>query len=251
MASAGITTYEVIVVDDGSTDGTGAAAEAAGARVLHHPQNLGYGRSLKDGILAAQHEVIVTADADGTYPLDRIPELLAERERGIDLVVGARTGPHFRESLIKAPMRGLLKWLIEFTVGREVPDVNSGLRVFGRSTILPDLKQLCDTFSFTTSMTLAFLLKKRFVSHVPIPYRARIGTTKVRLLRDSLRTLQFIVQAIVFYNPLKLFLLLAVACSARGCGWRYGGSARRAARRTPPLRRPRPSRRLSSSRWDS
>lgn len=214
LSNAGVRDFEIIVVDDGSSDRTAALAAGAGARVLHHPQNVGYGKSLKDGIEAACHDTILITDADLTYPLDHIPSLLAEYRKGFDMVVGARTGPHFEESRLKIPLRALLKLLVEFTTGRHIPDVNSGLRIFRRAAVLGDLRQLCDTFSFTTSMTLAFLMKRRFVSHVPIPYRERAGQTKVRLFRDGLRTLQYIVQAIVFYNPLKIFLLVSMSCLA-------------------------------------
>jgi hypothetical protein len=105
---------------------------------------------------------------------------------------------------------------VEFTTGRRIPDVNSGLRVFSRREALPLLDNLCDTFSFTTSLTLAYLMTARFVGYLPIAYHTRVGTTKVRLLRDSLRTLQFIVQAILYYNPLKLFLLICGLLSAGG-----------------------------------
>lgn len=204
--------HEVIVVDDGSSDRTGEIATAAGARVIRHPDNAGYGRSLKDGIAAARHDTIVILDADGTYPVADIPRLLAEFDRGFDLVVGARSGVHYRGAWFKAPLRAVLTFLVEFTAGRRVADVNSGLRVFRRATVMPYFPQLCDTFSFTTSMTLAYLLTGRFVAHVTVGYDERVGTTKVRLLRDALRTLQYIVQGIVYYNPVKMFLLLAVAC---------------------------------------
>jgi glycosyltransferase involved in cell wall biosynthesis len=210
----GLPEHEVIVVDDGSSDRTGEIAAAAGARVIRHPSNAGYGRSLKDGITAATHDRIVILDADGTYPVADIPRLLAELDRGFDLVVGARSGVHYRGGWFKAPLRAILTFLVEFTAGCRVPDVNSGLRVFRRATVMPYFPQLCDTFSFTTSMTLAYLLTGRFVAHVAIGYDERVGATKVRLLRDALRTLQYIVQGIVYYNPVKMFLLLAGACLA-------------------------------------
>jgi len=202
--------WEVIVVDDGSADGTGHIAALKGATVVRHPQKAGYGRSLKDGIAAARNELIAITDADGTYPIDRIPALVAEIDRGFDMAVGARTGSEYRESFLKAPMRKLLTLLVEFTSGCRIPDTNSGLRVFRKSTAMRFFPQLCNTFSFTTSMTLAFLLSGLFISYIEIPYFKRIGKTKVRLFHDSLRTLQYIVQAIVFYNPIKLFLVLAL-----------------------------------------
>lgn len=202
--------HEVLVVDDGSSDSTAERARSAGATMLRHPHNLGYGRSLKDGIREAKYDVIVITDADGTYPIEQIPVLLEEFAKGFDMVVGARQG--YKDSIFKSPMRKALKWLVEFTAGRSIPDANSGLRIFRKSTVLPYLRTLCDTFSFTTSLTLAYMMTGRFVTYLPIRYDDRVGTTKVRLFKDSLRTLQYIVQAVLYYNPLKLFILFSVAC---------------------------------------
>ncbi|MGD0612691.1 MAG: glycosyltransferase family 2 protein [Anaerolineales bacterium] len=202
--------YEIIVVDDGSEDATAARAREAGARVIRHPHNLGYGAALKTGIRQAQFDTIVITDADGTYPNEQIPLLLAEYEKGFDMVVGARRGQNYLESVVKAPLRLLLKFLVEYTTGRKAPDVNSGLRVFSREKVLPYFNHLSNAFSFTTSMTLAYSMNSLFVSYVPIPYHARVGKTKVHLLRDTLRTLQYVVEGITYYNPLKIFLLMSV-----------------------------------------
>ena len=209
LRAGGFATCEVVVVDDGSSDATGALAKAAGARVVRHPHNIGYGRSLKDGIAAARHDTIVITDADGTYPLERIPDLLAEYARGFDMVVGQRTGAHFHESMLKSPLRKILKCFVEFTAEKTIPDINSGLRVFSRTTAMGYFRHLCDTFSFTTSMTLAYMMTSKYVKYIEIDYHERIGSTKVRLFRDSLLTLQYIAQAGIYYNPLKIFLLSA------------------------------------------
>ncbi|OAN55061.1 glycosyltransferase family 2 protein [Magnetospirillum moscoviense] len=216
LTESGFPDCEIIVVDDGSTDQTGPIATAAGARVLRNLENLGYGQSLKVGIAAAKNDTVVISDADGTYPIDRIPDLIRRYQEGWDMVVGARTGDHYRESAVKAPLRRMLQALVEFTAGRAIPDPNSGLRVFSRSAIMPFFPHLSDRFSFTTSSTLAYMLMKRTVLYIPIDYHKRIGTTKVRLFRDSLRTIQYIVSAIVYYNPLKLFLLVSGLCAAVG-----------------------------------
>lgn len=215
------TPYEIIVVNDGSTDATGEKALASGARVIQHPHNVGYGRSLKDGIKAAEYETIIITDADLTYPFHEVPKLMQEYQKGFDMVVGARTGKYYRESWFKAPLRKVLKFMVEFTTGRKVPDINSGLRVFNRDTAKEYLAHLCDTFSFTTSITLAYMMTGRFVKYLPITYEKREGKSKVRLFRDSIRTIQYIVQAINYYNPLKIYLLFAILCvflSAVGFG---------------------------------
>lgn len=203
---------DIIVVDDGSSDDTLNEALQAGALVVRHPHNLGYGRALKAGILRSRFDTIVIIDADLTYPIESLPILLQKYSEGFDMVVGARTGEYYIESVMKGNLRNVLKWLVEFTAGRKIPDINSGFRVFSRQTVIHHLDHLCDTFSFTTSLTLAYMMTGRFVNYVPIEYHQRQGATKVRLLRDSLRTMQYIAQSITFYNPIKMFVLLSMAC---------------------------------------
>jgi glycosyltransferase involved in cell wall biosynthesis len=207
---AGLTPYEVIVVDDGSSDDTAARAGAAGARLIRHPHNAGYGHSLKDGIRNARYDLVAITDADGTYPVEALPALVASYQRGFDMVVGARSGTNYRESLIKMPLRWVLRRLVEWTASRSIPDINSGLRVFSRTTVLEYFDHLCDTFSFTTSMTLAYMMTGRFVGYVPIDYDKRIGHSKVKLLRDSMRTIQYVLEAAIYYNPLRIFLLMSM-----------------------------------------
>jgi glycosyltransferase involved in cell wall biosynthesis len=205
---------EIVVVDDGSSDGTAKAAADRGVTVIRHPHNLGYGRALKSGINAARHDTIAIIDADGTYPVTELPRLLEIYARGFDMVVGARSKAVLKDSMFKSGLRRILTFLVEFTAGRQIPDINSGLRVFDKRTIQPYFPQLCDTFSFTTSMTLAYMMTSRFVTYTPIGYGARVGETKVRLFRDALRTLQYIIQSIVYFNPTKIFLLLSAGCLA-------------------------------------
>jgi glycosyltransferase involved in cell wall biosynthesis len=180
--------------------------------VVQRPHNLGYGSAIKAGILHASNDTIAIIDADLTYPVDAIPVLLTEFGKGFDMVVGARTGEHYRESALKAPLRSLLKLLVEYTAERDVPDVNSGLRIFSKRSIEPYLSHLCDTFSFTTSLTLAYMMTGRFVKYVPIAYHERVGQTKVRLFKDALRTLQYVVQSMIYYNPLRIFILMSMLC---------------------------------------
>jgi glycosyltransferase involved in cell wall biosynthesis len=213
LVAARLVPFEIIVVDDGSTDATAKAATEAGARIVRHPHNVGYGRSLKKGIDAATYDMVAICDADGTYPAAAIPELVRLYNEGFDMAVGQRQGPHYRQSALKMPLRALLRFLVEWTAGRRIPDINSGLRVFSRAAAMKYFPHLCDTFSFTTSMTLAYMMTNRFVTYHKIDYFERTGRSKVRLLRDSLKTLQYIVEAIVYYNPLKIFLLLSLICA--------------------------------------
>lgn len=201
---------EILVVDDGSKDKTAEIAHTHGARVIRHPVNRGYGRSVKDAIHVAQNDIIILSDADGTYPIDQIPALLKEFERGFDMVVGARQGTAYRGSFMKMIGRAILQLIVEFATGRNIPDVNSGLRVFRKSTAQPFFPDICEGFSFTTTITLVYMLTHHSVQYVAVPYHKRVGRSKVKMLKDSLRTLQYITECIVRYNPLKIFLVLGL-----------------------------------------
>jgi polyisoprenyl-phosphate glycosyltransferase len=223
LSAAALDPFEIIVVDDGSKDGTGDLAREAGARVVRHPHNVGYGRSLKDGITVAQYDTIVITDADGSYPIEQIPALVERYRAGFDMVVGARTGEHYRESALKSPLRAILKKIVEFTANRRIPDINSGLRVFSRATSMSFFNHTSDMFSFTTSLTLAFMMNAKFVTYQDIDYHERVGRSKVRLFRDSMRTLQYIVEAATYYNPLKIFFLFGLICLVLALASLIGG----------------------------
>ena len=210
--SSFLTQYEVIVVDDGSGDLTGENAARAGAIVVRHPHNLGYGAALKAGIRRAKYDVCAILDADLTYPADRLKDLYAMFSKGYDMVVGARTGKYYNRSINKSVLRTILGFVVQFTAGRRIPDINSGLRIFRKDDAVQFFPRLCDTFSFTTSLTLAYMMNGRFVGYVDIPYYERVGSTKVRLLSDSIRTLEYIVSAANYYDPLKLFGLFSITC---------------------------------------
>lgn len=214
--------YEILVVDDGSTDQTAAIAGQSSAgrdnqRVLEHGINRGYGAALKTGLRAARSEWVVITDADGTYPNDRIPELAAMMPDW-DMVVGARTGDDVRVPLVRRPAKWALNALAQMLLGTRIPDMNSGLRVFRRDLALHFLPILPDRFSFTTTITLAMLSEGYRVAFVPIDYFARTGRSKIRPLYDTLNFLQLIIRTVLYFNPLKIFLPLSAFFFVAGLG---------------------------------
>jgi len=213
--------HEIIVINDGSSDHTEKIAKSIlhspDGRVIRHPEPGGYGLSLKEGIKAARYDIIAITDADGTYPNEKIPELYKELvEKGYDMVVGARRGPEYQGTFLKMPARRLFLWLSEYAAGRKIDDINSGLRVFRKELVFRHMHTVSNGFSFTTTITLAALLNGYFVKYIPIDYYKRIGKSHIRYWRDSLRSLQIIVENILYYNPLKLFLLLVNAMISTG-----------------------------------
>lgn len=209
--------YEVLVVDDGSTDGTAERAAAAGARVLRHRTNRGYGASLKTGIEASSFDWILITDADGTYPAEEIPRLL-ERAPDNDMVVGARTGEEVAVPLSRRPAKWFLRRLASYLAGQRLPDLNSGLRLMRRDLVERYVHLLPQGFSFTTTITLAAACNGHEVEYVSINYRRRLGESKIRP-RHAFDFTLLILRTIVFFNPLKVFLplggLLAIAGVAK------------------------------------
>jgi glycosyltransferase involved in cell wall biosynthesis len=208
--------FEVLVVDDGSTDGTRERAEKAGVRVVTLPQNLGYGGALKVGVAKARYDTIVITDADGTYPAEAVPDLLAFSE-DFDMVVGARVGADVRIPAVRRPAKWLLARLAGYLAGRRIPDLNSGLRVVRRELVDRFAHLLPSGFSFTTSITLAALCNDRLVHYHPIQYRARLGNSKIRPLH-AFDFLLLILRTVVFFNPLKVFLPLGAILFLIGFG---------------------------------
>jgi glycosyltransferase involved in cell wall biosynthesis len=196
--------YEIIVVDDGSTAGTEEIARALPCRVIRHARNRGYGAALKTGIEAAASELVLTTDADGTYPPEEIPRLLAAAP-GHDMVVGARTGERVADPVLRRPAKWVLRCLAGYLAGRPIPDLNSGMRLLRRRDVRRFAHILPAGFSFTTTITLAFLCNDLAVAYVPIDYRRRTGTSKIRPIHAYV-FLMLILRAVVLFNPLKVFL---------------------------------------------
>ncbi|HEY5546593.1 MAG TPA: glycosyltransferase family 2 protein [Gemmatimonadaceae bacterium] len=205
--------YEIIVVDDGSTDGTAEAAIAAGiGRVVRRTPNRGYGAALKLGVRLAAHDWILITDADGTYPVEAIPALLAEAPAN-SMVVGSRTGETVRVPLVRRPAKWFLNRLASYLAGRRLPDINSGLRLMRKSLINRYEHLLPDGFSFTTTITLAAACNNHPLTYLAIDYHARLGESKIRP-RHAYDFTLLIVRTMVFFNPLKVFLPLGAVMAA-------------------------------------
>lgn len=207
---------ELIVVDDGSSDGTAGVLARIGPRfpdlrVVRHPVNKGYGAALKTGFLRASHAVVVITDADGTYPEDRIAELLARIDDGAEMAVGARTGTEVEIPLVRRPAKAILKALASFLAGTPIPDLNSGMRAMRRDLVMTYRPILPQGFSFTTTITLAALTNDHRVDYVSIDYKKRAGSSKIRPVRDTLGFASLIVRTVLYFNPLKVFYPVAFA----------------------------------------
>lgn len=205
---------EILVIDDGSMDRTAQAAAAAGARVLRHRSNRGYGAALKTGIAAARHDVVVITDADGTYPSRYIPELLRELESA-DMVVGARIGRNVSIPLVRKPAKWVLNKLANYVAETKIPDLNSGLRAFRRAIAMQYFPILPDQFSFTTTITLAMLCDKYAVSYTPIDYLPRQGKSKI-VPWDAASFSVLILRVAMLFRPLRVFLPVVGLCLLYG-----------------------------------
>ncbi|MBK8976511.1 MAG: glycosyltransferase family 2 protein [Planctomycetes bacterium] len=210
--------YEVLVVDDGSTDGTGAVASEAGARVVRHERSLGNGAAIKRGIRNARLDWVLMMDADGQHPPEVLPQLIAAAERA-DMVVASREGAGgawHRNFANRCYNR-----LASYVTGRRIPDLTSGFRILRADVARRLVYLLPNTFSYPTTITLAMLRSGFDVDFVPFAVRRREGKSHIRLLQDGSRFFLIILKIATFFAPLKVFLPLAFATFLLGVGW-YG-----------------------------
>ncbi len=203
--------WELIVVDDGSKDRTAEISESLGAIVLRHAVNKGTGGARMTGVRYAKGEIVIMTDADGTYPNRDMPKLIEEVRNGYDMAVGARIKEKGTMRWLRTPAKTFIRQLASFMVGYPIPDLNSGLRAFRRDVCLKFFGILPNTHSWVSTITLAMLANGYRVTYVPIDYFPRIGPSSFHPIRDSYNYLTLVFRALVYFNPLKIFLPVSFA----------------------------------------
>ncbi len=209
---------EILVVDDGSTDGTGDQLEGLPVRVLRHPINLGNGASVKTGIRKAHGDFVLLLDADGQHSPEDVGSLL--QYAGLyDLVVGARVKAS-HQNAVRALGNGALERMASYLSGTPIPDLTSGFRVFRREYIIEFIHLLPNRYSYPTTSTLAFLKAGYTVKFVPIAANKRQGgTSGQKLLANGAKFALIILRMVTLFSPMKIFAPVAAVLFAVGAGY--------------------------------
>lgn len=200
--------FEVLVIDDGSTDNTMTEAVEAGANVWPHPYNIGNGAAVKSGLRCAQGEWIVLMDADGQHDPEDIARLIEEKDK-FDMVVGAR-GKGSETAIHRDIANWIYSRFASYVTKFKIDDLTSGFRLIRTSTIRQYIYLLPNTFSYPTTITMAYLRSGRSVKYIPIKSRARKGKSKIKLLGDGTRFLLIITKIATLFAPLRIFLPVSV-----------------------------------------
>jgi glycosyltransferase involved in cell wall biosynthesis len=209
--------FEVIVVDDCSVDGTGDIARAAGARVITHPRNKGYGGSLKDGVRSARHPLVLFYDADGQFNAGDIRTMLSFIPE-YDMATG------WRDSRSHVPRdrvigKQVLAMVANYLARQRIPDLNCGFRAIKRDVLMRYIHLLPDGFSASTTTTLLFLKQGHAVKFVPTVIEARVGQSTVKPFKDGARTVLLILRLITLLDPFRVFFPTSAVLAALGVVW--------------------------------
>jgi glycosyltransferase involved in cell wall biosynthesis len=206
-------TYELLAVDDCSTDDTLARLQEAAPQFPHMQvvpfhRNGGSGTVRRIGSQQARGDIVVWTDADLTYPNERIPELvdILDQDPTVDQVVGARTTEEGTHKILRVPAKWFIRKTAERLAGQKIPDLNSGLRAFRKDVAEPYLKLLPPGFSCVTTITLAFLSNQHDIRYVPIDYFKRAGSSKFHFVHDAYRYILQVLRMVMYFNPLKVLM---------------------------------------------
>ena len=210
--------FEILVVDDGSSDSTAKRASAAGAKVVSHPYSIGNGAAVKTGVRTSTGHIIVLLDGDGQHPPEEIPKLL-EKMRTCDMAVGARTKDSSVSKFRSFGNWGLIK-VANYLTGISIPDLTSGFRAIKRERMLEFIDLLPNTFSYPTTITLALLKSGYPVGWVPLDSISarKKGHSKVRPLQDGLRFIHIMTRLVMLFDPQRIFLPSSVLFLTAGIG---------------------------------
>lgn len=211
---------QLLVINDGSTDGTDDLAKGAGASVISHPVNLGQGAAIKTGITNATGDFIVIVDGDGTYPAEDLPKLVSfTMESGYEQVIGDRQSEQGSLRLLRMVVKRLLRMFASFLSGQAVGDMNSGMRVLTKEAANRYLTLIPDGFSNSTTLTLASLSHRGRIAFIPIDYGARkVGKSKFRPIEDTYNMMLTVVRMVMYVDPLRVLLPIAFVFFIGGVG---------------------------------
>lgn len=211
---------EVVVVDDGSSDGTAMISSEAGAKVVSHPYSKGNGAAIKTGARCAKGTVFVFMDADGQHDVADVGRLIVKFREGYDLVVGAR-GAKSQASWGRGLANSIYNQLATYMVGQKVSDLTSGFRIVKSDLFLSFINLLPNGFSYPTTSTMAFFRAGYSVGFVPIEVKKREGKSHIRIMRDGIRFLLIIFKIGTLYSPLKIFFPFSLVIFSVGLAY-YG-----------------------------